>query len=481
MGAKVVDTSRASGASVGSESSLTENVGSLQPLRDRKGMFAALCIINILINFDAGAIAANVTRIMAEMNMSFARTGSLASMTYLGLCVGSFSASPLFKKYHTRRVIAYSMIANVIANIMFAISPDANTMMLSRLCIGITQAPMVVYMPVWVHEFSPEAKSTIWMGIIQAGVPIGITLGYIIAGALTTHADVDWRVPFYVQVGALFLPVLSLFFVPHRLLDLDQQFEEQSEELTQEHKQNRELYNMSLFQQAVHVLKDGMYIGMVLCLCTVYFVVTGIQLWVTPYLETYVEIPRAEVIYSFSFVSATAPIGGVIFGGWFMDRLGGYAGAQVAVPVGTVFGLALAACACTVPALLVMNLIGVVIGLWGLLFFGGSVVPIATGLIINSAPRAFRSMASSVSAVFLNIFGFFLGPFLCGLAAQIGGGVEWAYRLALIWACLGVFFSGVALIIARGRYAFARSISDFSAESTEVWMDTSSDKAVIAD
>lgn len=39
--------------------------------------------------------------------------------------------------------------------------------------MGATQAFCVIYAPVWVNEFSPKEKSTTWMGILHAFVPIG--------------------------------------------------------------------------------------------------------------------------------------------------------------------------------------------------------------------------------------------------------------------------------------------------------------------
>ena len=34
----------------------------------------------------------------------------------------------------------------------------------------------------WVDEFGPEDKRTLWMALCQASVPIGVMLGYLIAG-----------------------------------------------------------------------------------------------------------------------------------------------------------------------------------------------------------------------------------------------------------------------------------------------------------
>ena len=61
----------------------------------------------------------------------------------------------------------------------------------------------------------------------------------------------------------------------------------------------------------------------VLSLSVLFFVVTGIQYWITGYLVEVIGSPRQTVGLAFVMISATAPTGGVLFGGWLIDRLGG--------------------------------------------------------------------------------------------------------------------------------------------------------------
>eukprot|EP00966_Prymnesium_polylepis_P333863 7389277-Prymnesium_polylepis.1 len=62
--------------------------------------------------------------------------------------------------------------------------------------------------------------------------------------------------------------------------------------------------------------------------CALFFVVTGIQFWVTSYLTEVIKAPKPSVVAAFSIESITAPLLGVFLGGTIVDRLGGYKGAR---------------------------------------------------------------------------------------------------------------------------------------------------------
>jgi hypothetical protein len=57
------------------------------------------------------------------------------------------------------------------------------------------------------------------------------------------------------------------------------------------------------------------YVFTVIALCVLYFTVTGIQFWISNYLETVLGEPRHKVNIVFSIVSITAPTIGCVLGG----------------------------------------------------------------------------------------------------------------------------------------------------------------------
>lgn len=122
-------------------------------------------------------------------------------------------------------------------------------------------------------------------------------------------------------------------------------------------------------------------------LSALFFVVTGIQFWVTDYLVTVRNGDKATILAGFALTSATGPAFGVIFGGWFVDKLGGYRGKDGIATTAkccTTFGFL--AVALAIPAGFVTSIPAIIGLIWFVLFFGGAIMAPATGLVLRCAP-----------------------------------------------------------------------------------------------
>jgi hypothetical protein len=136
------------------------------------------------------------------------------------------------------------------------------------------------------------------------------------------------------------------------------------------------------------------YLCTIAGLSALFFVVSGIQFWITPYLTQVLHTDLTVVVLAFSVTSATAPIMGVLFGGWWVDRLGGYKGVRgvnVAAKSAAMFGL-IATCA-GVPAIFSRSFLWDIVFIWFLLFFGGAVLPPATGILMSCVPPEMRAFS----------------------------------------------------------------------------------------
>lgn len=112
-----------------------------------------------------------------------------------------------------------------------------------------------------------------------------------------------------------------------------------------------------------------------------YYVVTGIQYWISDYMITTLKADETAVFVSYASISVTGPVIGIIFGGNLTTYYGGYKSRKVLqTAVYVAFSCALVA----VPIPFISNFWLFRVLLWFLLFFGGSVLPCLTGIMLNT-------------------------------------------------------------------------------------------------
>eukprot|EP00667_Euglena_gracilis_P005513 EG_transcript_5551 len=436
-------------------------------LKHKKLMFFYLIIMQILLNYDSGAIPPSLVGrpcvdcgdryhgdgIKAQFHLSIFMEGALGSLVYLGLTVASFFAGGMLQTYSPKRVLGGALLFNCLSCFLFSASHSLYFFFFSRFAIGLSQAFLVIYPPVWVDEFAPKAHVTTWMSLTQSGVPIGIMAGYAAAGFLLANTDWGWRPAFYGQAIALTLLSAVWFFIPSRYIDPDHgrpmplspdlpgtgSAANSIADMGRQSRKGMAQVRM-VCRQTRKLLFSALWLSTCMALCALYFVVTGIQLWITPYLQAPpIAANMNLIVMGFTATSATAPILGVLFGGWVVDRVGGYQEhMNRAALVATVFGGL--ATLCAMLSLFLHEFWAIITLVWFLLFFGGGVVPAATGILLAAVPRDQRSLASAISMLLYNLLGFFLGPFLSGLIAEFAGDLKWSFRVIMLWSNLSLVF-----------------------------------------
>ena len=198
-----------------------------------------------------------------------------------------------------------------------------------------------------------------------------------------------------------------------------------------------------------------LYIWVCLGLCSMYFIVTGIQFWITSYLIDYLGNDPVQVIFIFSFISITAPMSGVLIGSSFADKYGGYKGKNVkkALKLCSAFGLV--AFIFSFPLGFLYSIVYISVLLWAFLFFGAAIVPVGTGIMISSVNRNAQATSSSISQLIFNFFGYFMSPILTGIIMDSftnkNEGYKWGMRVIFWWSIFAAIFMSFALIVAINR------------------------------
>lgn len=527
----------------------------------RRLVFCQIAALNVAINLGSGGVPAALTNIQHTFGLSASQLGLLGSLTYLGQALGCLVGGPLLKRFSPAAVCTAAVTLNAAVTALFAGSSSGLMCLSTRFLVGLLQAPITVYFPVWVHEYGPEQSRTKWMALIQAGTPLGISCGYLADGLVTQDENdvVGWRVPFFAQAAVLLCFSLAFAFMPRSHFDLPSQLAEAdpiligavvassisldvdddgaaapaaveelssdsggaaeaggrpspSEYAPSERKRDMEPRALRLplgVEEAVPLAsctssasiggsqdelpgedmprrggppeeqaksaREGrsgavgrrrepmstadavaclfntpVYLRTVLSLTALYFVVTGIQFWWTAYAVDVLGAPKDLVVLWFAIGAIAMPLLGVITGSTIVDRLGGFQtkrGVARTLRVSSLFAT-LAATSALVTCFISPGLGAfptVVSLIFVTLFFGGCIIPAATGVIMESSPPEARPVASALSMFANQVLGYALSPLVSSVVMEFTGSgnsispaqLHLGFRIVMSWGTLG--------------------------------------------
>ena len=379
--------------------------------------------------------------------------------------------------------------------------------------MGATEAFIVIYGPVWVNNYAPLEYSTTWMGILHSCTVLGVVAGYIVASIIINFFGhyFTWRFAIQIQGFAEIIFALFFWFENDEYINVDVRKTVSASEVEMENKNNNVSNNINnniytvphgsnasfninsrmskrkfnpridsietsnihgfLFQTKI-ILTTPLYISITLGLCSIYFIVTGIQFWMTKYLIEILEAEPLLVNIIFSIISITAPLFGVLVGGAFSDKYGGYKGENVIKAIKICIAFGLISFVFAFPMGFLFQLIYLSILLWTFLFFGAAIIPIGTGIMISSVQKDCQATSSSISQLIFNLFGYFFSPMLTGYIMDEFNdkrqGFIWGMRVVFWWVIFSLLFFIISYFIANLKYEKQKKNPDESEESSMI-------------
>lgn len=429
-----------------------------------EGLYSTLLtfvVVRTLLSFDSGAFSASLSLeggIAEDLALSAVEQGWLSSSLFLGnMCGCVITGQLMMLDVSAKKLLLVSVVCHGLFSSLFAASSSFVLSLLFRYLTGLTLAVSVVYIPIWVEAFAPKNGAILWLAWCHVGVPLGIFLGYVAGGLLPLYTSLAWQYTFYFK-SVLMIPLAWLVSNTQcHLTRSDKKgispagdtgtpipnFIDQASILAFGLKSGFFDFAMS----SLRLAKVPEYIFYVLSLTSLYFVLSGLQNFVTPYLHGDPFYASLNMIFIGVGLSiATAPAMGGVIGGVLVDRISGY---HENLLKASVFSLICGVCAAVMAVLCILaeTTAAFLLILWFMLFFGCAMVPIVVGLTMAAVPKDLRPCASSVSNV-INNFGLFLGPLVCGYVIHWTD-LQWGVRSILAIAWVGVAFLFCAFITSK--------------------------------
>ena len=460
------------------------------PPERRNLIFRIFLLSDLFLNYDTGVIPASLIQITKEIELDYSDQALMGSLVYLGLSFASIFVGFIFSKYSPSKVCSVILFLNVISCFCFSFSSDKSILFLMRFLMGATEAFIVVYGPVWVNNFSPPEYSATWMGILHSCSIFGVFFGYISASVIINFFSkiLSWR--FAIQIQGFVEIFLAIFFCMEKdeyvNVDIRKNIPVNEKEVEGNDIKVRknsldspsfnspskiyhlgskkhdpridtiELGNLGrYFLQTKIILSNKLYILLTLTMTSIYFIVTGIQFWITKYLIEILDIQPIVVNIIFALISITAPLSGVLFGGTISDKYGGYKGKNEtkALQMCTAFGLL--AFFFGLPMGFIYQITYLSILLWTFLFFGASIIPIVTGIMISCVPKDCQATSSSISQLVFNLLGYFSSPMITGFIMDRFKdekvGFIWGMRVIFFWVSFALLFIWTSYIVSRRK------------------------------
>jgi len=437
--------------------------------KKRKLVFYLILLIHFFNHLDHGAIDACNTYLMTELNLDHSDLGSVGSSVFLGLTFGASIAGYIFNYFTPKCIVSCSIILTSLSLYFLTQSNTLFYLCLCRFFCGFFQIFTLIYFPVWIDQFGIYEIRTIWLSYLQLNTASGTMIGYAIEAVCIKKFN-NWRYGFYLQCILLLFSTVVFLLIPDKFLsrnykrtNLTREFIKNNIKITPEFLKKNNIINydkytnineISIYQieeenetikkfnylETIKTLfKNKLYRTSLISICSILFIITGIEFWITDYMRKILKKEDSKIFISFSIICITSPTCGVLIGGYLIEKLGGYINNNKTLQILLKSSIISFCCGILLP--LINNFIIFLILMWFTIFFGGSLMPGLTGILLNSMDDNMKEEGNSITQFCYNLLGYFPSPFLYGIICDFTGGnnSRWGLVFLMSFSVVGMY------------------------------------------
>lgn len=407
---------------------------------------------NALISMDHGSIPASTEQLRSVISYDQG-IGLFGSLVYVGNIIGSIFIFKIINTYNRKTLLMISLLINAACLFTFVVIDNLIFMFLNRVVVGIFQAYLTIYMPVWCNQFGEKTKRTLMIAFIQLVSPIGVFLGYTLAAvSIQEKLWGGWKFAFVIQSFLIIGLITIVAFVPQIYFDknlfsvTDSLGVESFTYINEAHGNNQQTSrtdDMPIKEMFQRILRKKIFVFSVLGLSVLIYVISGVQYWISDYMMNILLVKSAKMrLFFFTLVCFTSPTFGVL-AGTFTKNIICRNDMTKSLYFTSTLGFLATIFAIMVP--LVLSWTKFFICMWLVLFFGGGIVPVITNIIVTSVPKKLSASGNSITNFMCNLCGYLPAPYIYGILSDIfyDKGVA-GMKFTMWYSVLGMIFFFIA-------------------------------------
>ena len=190
-------------------------------------IFSLFIALNLLMNFDHGTVPAATEQLRNYLDLDDSELGLFGSLVFLGVIIGSLVSLTIINSCNRKYILMACLILCGLSLFLFTKTKKYILLCIDRVIIGIFQAFISIYLPLWCDQFGVERRKTLMLALIQVVGPLGVLVGYIVTSLLNMYLnwlpyfgniekDERWLYSFYIQSMLIWGISICFIFFPNK-------------------------------------------------------------------------------------------------------------------------------------------------------------------------------------------------------------------------------------------------------------------------
>jgi MFS family permease len=389
-----------------------------------------LTALNLINYLDRYVIAAVLPLIEAELGLSHAKAGGLASMFILVLALTSPFAGWLGDRWSRVRLASASAALFGLATFATGLAGGYPSLVAARALTGVGEAGYGTVTPSLLSDVYPPERRSRALSTFYAALPVGAALGYLLGGLVGPRWG--WRTAFFLAGGpALALALAALSLREPRRGALDPTPTPTANPTT----------TATTTAGLRLLLSRRSFLANTAGQILITFALGGLGFWMPSYLHGDRGVSLEVAGTGFGAILAAAGFVGTLGGGALADRAARrHAGAYFGIP-----GWCLLAAAPCVAAGVLASQPAVY---WTAMFVAVTLAfayngPL-TAALVNVVPPQLRATAMALNVLLIHLLGDAISPWFLGVLADRAG-----LRTAVLFVAAPMIAGGLLLVMSR--------------------------------